>query len=321
MTRCFIALFAALVLVLGWPSAPVSAAGTFACNKAGGSQVVIDACGARWSAANLRVHIAAKQYGGSDVACLTRMAATLDALAAKWLGSGASGSYTLPCGKLPAVASADDGLLATACPESGWSYANRGEAKCDTSIAHLRAHSAASVAHAPGTSPSGPTLDETFQWLNTNFPSLVHFDYDNNGSHGHEQSAFGNDGCLAHWVLDRNFYDIATNAPGEATHVIADIPLQSVDPQRVGYARITAGATEHYGPSSVQIFAYLLPGAGNAVALSFTEVLPGGDPTQFRRTSNFYSTNIDDASDAARIVAALKNAVSLCAAAQKASPF
>lgn len=95
----------------------VAAAGTFACDKAGGSEAIVDACGARWTAATLRVHIAARNYGGDTKACLAKTAALLEVLAIKWVATGVySSSYKLPCGKMPAVASADDGLLAKACP-------------------------------------------------------------------------------------------------------------------------------------------------------------------------------------------------------------
>jgi hypothetical protein len=176
MNRSFIASFATLVLALGWPGTRASAAGTFACNKAGGSQATIDACGARWSAANLRVHIAAKQYGGSDVVCLTRTATTLDALATKWLASGTSGPYTLPCGNLPAAASSDDGLLGSACPTSVWSYGNRGKPNCDTTIVSLRARSGNTTGKTLGRSSGGdggPSYEETAQWLADNMPSLA----------------------------------------------------------------------------------------------------------------------------------------------------
>jgi hypothetical protein len=82
LIRSSISFLSAFAVALGSPGIPASAASTFACNNAGGSQATIDACGARWSAANLRAHIAAKQYGGSNAACLTRTASALESLAA-----------------------------------------------------------------------------------------------------------------------------------------------------------------------------------------------------------------------------------------------
>lgn len=127
MTRPWIVLCAALFVASGWLQTPASAAGSFACEKEHGSQAVIDACAARWTASNLRAHVATGRYSDRDVANFLATAERLETLATQWASSGKS---TLFAEKLPAIANADDDVLAAACPGNIWTYANQGSPPC-----------------------------------------------------------------------------------------------------------------------------------------------------------------------------------------------
>ncbi len=104
---------------------------TFEC-QGGTNAAVVNACGARWEAANIRAHVARRQYGGASSACLVKTAALLEQMSAKWLRTNAFSAYKgrWPCGSEPAIARADDGILANACPRRVWSYDNRGANDC-----------------------------------------------------------------------------------------------------------------------------------------------------------------------------------------------
>gem|GEM_PF-5357526 len=141
-----------------------SAEGTYACDRAGGSQTRVDICGARWTAANLRAHLAVGAYGNSSFRCLANTAGLLDALAAKWEANGTETNPNFPCGKVPDIGNADDGLLAQACPNTTWTYANKGKVACNTSLPHLRALLAAAPPPQPATAPpNNPTRVYTGQ--------------------------------------------------------------------------------------------------------------------------------------------------------------
>lgn len=204
----------AITLISATMVTPVVAAGSFACEKAGGSQAIVNACGAGWTAATLRVHIAARNYGGDTEACLAKTAALLEMLATKWVATGAySSSYKLPCGKMPAVASADDGLLAKACPNSVWSYANRGKVNCDTSMQRLQrlfARNGAGPARAPAPvrpASDQPGYDETAQWLADNVPILAN--YQSNGINV-RTTGFSVRNCIVTWQLQGTHSDGST---------------------------------------------------------------------------------------------------------------
>ncbi len=111
-----------------------AAAATYECDG-GGNAAIVNACAVRWEAANIRAHVAAGVYGGATPKCLERTAALLDDIAGKWLKRNAFNAYNgpWPCGKDPAIAKADDGVLAAACPNRVWSYDNRGAAGCNPS--------------------------------------------------------------------------------------------------------------------------------------------------------------------------------------------
>ncbi len=111
------------------------AAGSYQCDAAGGNAGIVNACGARWEAANIRAHISRGDFSPSRASCLASAADRLDALAAQWAGSRTYTRYTgsWPCGTRPAIG--DDGALAAVCPEAIWSYANRGVTSCRPRIA------------------------------------------------------------------------------------------------------------------------------------------------------------------------------------------
>ncbi len=105
------------LLITSMPQGAQSAQ-SFQC-LGGTDSAIVNACGARWEAANIRAHIAVGKYGGAPPACLDKTAQLLDQEAAKWLASNSYVKFTRwPCGAKPAVASADDGVLSKACPNA-----------------------------------------------------------------------------------------------------------------------------------------------------------------------------------------------------------
>jgi hypothetical protein len=148
----------ALLLIAFAPvamSAQVAGAPTYECDG-GANAAIVNACAVRWEAANIRAHVAAGVYGGATPKCLERTAWLLDDIAGKWLKRNAFNAYNgpWPCGKHPAIAKADDGVLAAACPNRVWSYDNRGAAGCSPS----RTQAAQQQAPPPRVTPTpGPT--------------------------------------------------------------------------------------------------------------------------------------------------------------------
>jgi len=132
LASCF-ALIASLIIAL---PTPVRADPAYQC-EAGPNPAVVTACAARWEAANIRAHVAARDFGGASASCLTKTATLLDQIAAKSLATNRPLSFTgtWPCGKEPAIAKADDGALAQACPNAVWSYDNKGSSTCMPSAA------------------------------------------------------------------------------------------------------------------------------------------------------------------------------------------
>lgn len=143
------------LLITSMPQGAQSAQ-SFQC-LGGTDSAIVNACGARWEAANIRAHIAVGKYGGAPPACLDKTAQLLDQEAAKWLASNSYVKFTRwPCGAKPAVASADDGVLSKACPNAAWSYNNRGAVRCKPrkpSPPHSQTLSSASL-------PSNPAVAE-----------------------------------------------------------------------------------------------------------------------------------------------------------------
>jgi len=127
----------ALVAEILVPSLPAAATESNQCVKPGGHAAIVKACGARWSATNIQAHVAAGQLGDDSAACLAQTAALLNAEAAQWSRSGSYVPYTgpQPCGHVPAVAAADDGLVATVCGDKVWTYGNAGNVSCTAEIA------------------------------------------------------------------------------------------------------------------------------------------------------------------------------------------
>jgi hypothetical protein len=134
--RRFVAALTLFFSVLGpiGTGAQSAVAPTYECDG-GANAAIVNACAVRWEAANIRAHVAAGVYGGATPSCLERTAWLLDDMAGKWLKRNAFNAYNgpWPCGKHPAIAKADDGVLAAACPNRVWSYDNRGAAECSPS--------------------------------------------------------------------------------------------------------------------------------------------------------------------------------------------
>jgi hypothetical protein len=186
IVRCSMAITVAAIL-LGVTVSPARADNAFQCNG-GANAALVNACGARWEAANIRAHIAAQSNGGYTTACLTKTADLLDQLATKWVATNAFTAYTgvWPCGKQPTVATADDGALSQACPKSTWSYDNKGKVACTPSaqafaVAVTPNAPAPKVAVTPspctGDWQSNAHLDEV---LASNEEKIVAFDFGEN---------------------------------------------------------------------------------------------------------------------------------------------
>lgn len=130
--RTLIAVLLAFSLLVPAAGTAQNAPVTFECDG-GANAAIVNACAVRWEAANIRAHVAAGVYGGATPKCLERTAWLLDDVAGKWLKRNAFNPFNgpWPCGKHPALAKADDGVLAAACPSRVWSYDNRGAAGCN----------------------------------------------------------------------------------------------------------------------------------------------------------------------------------------------
>jgi hypothetical protein len=126
------ALSSALVLtIVALLPLPAIADGAYQCDSSAGNIAIVNACGARWRAANVRAHVAAKAISGQDASCASSYADVLEQLAAKWASAKVYSEFTgtWPCGSEPNVAS-DDGILEKACPNKVWSYSNAGVSGC-----------------------------------------------------------------------------------------------------------------------------------------------------------------------------------------------
>src|SRR5580704_1741116 len=88
------------------------AAGNYQCDSAGGNAGIVNACGARWEAANIRAHISRGDFQPYRASCLAKAADRLDALASQWAEARSYTRYTgaWPCGTRPRID--DDGALA-----------------------------------------------------------------------------------------------------------------------------------------------------------------------------------------------------------------
>jgi hypothetical protein len=100
--------------------------------------------------------VAAGVYGGATPKCLERTAWLLDDMAGKWLKRNSFNAYNgpWPCGKHPAIAKADDGVLAAACPNHVWSYDNRGAAGCSPSAPQVAQQQQAPQQMRPAPAPT-----------------------------------------------------------------------------------------------------------------------------------------------------------------------
>jgi len=265
------ALVAAIVLSLGegmtapplmaWQSQ--KAAATFACNRPGGEKVVMDMCGARWTASNLRAHALAGNVRGSDVATFFGLAERLETLAAERFSHGRFE------GQLPAAASADDGVLAAACPGQVWSYANAGNPPCQYGLqtrAHLEAARAA-ARNAPASTPApvssasgGLGYEETAQWLADNVPGLANGSFANGATS--RTTAFSITDCVVTWQFETTRSDSTTtyqySVPfNRVTDVGDDSNDSSIGSPSTNAIKIVAKGTMHQLAPDVKDFDWL----------------------------------------------------------------
>jgi hypothetical protein len=154
---------------------PALADNSFQC-QAGPNQAIVDSCGARWEAANIRAHVSASDYGGSSAACLNETATLLEGLASKWLSDNKSNAFTgqWPCGAEPSVAKANDGALEQACPRGIWSYENKGASGCNgASPLVTRPAQQNSVAQPSAATPQEPCDSAFRQVLDRGFAAKI----------------------------------------------------------------------------------------------------------------------------------------------------
>ncbi len=149
-------MIAAVSLMTASPA--VAQSNSFQCDG-GGNQAVVNACGARWEAANIRAHLLVESNGGYSTSCLTKTANLLDQLATKWLSKNAFTAFkgSWPCGKEPSIAKVDDGALAQVCPNGVWSYDNKGKVACPSGATVAKV-----VVNAPPT-PEPPIPMESYE--------------------------------------------------------------------------------------------------------------------------------------------------------------
>jgi len=290
MTRLL--MIGVLTVCLGLPMAlPAGAASTFRCDSPGGSRAVIEACGARWSAANIRVHLAANRNGGESEACLTTTAEALDRLATQWLANenAEPPPYELPCGKLPAAASADDDLLGRACPGATWSYENRGAPACDTTLAHLRSQTATSKPVA------GPSYQETAQWLADNVPSLASATYADKSTN--TTPVFSIADCVV--TAQVNFDGFSGSGEEEHIERTYAIPFRKVS--SVGWSANPAG--------SANPLDFVVGVSGPAKAIRVTTLQNGHS---YQRSEDYMLLRVGLQDSAERITRALKQLAALC---------
>jgi hypothetical protein len=152
----------ALVLAAGFfAPIPAVAGSEYQCDKAGGNTAIVNACGARWQAANVRAHLGSGSQSNHDTACLTSYADLLEQLASNWAATKKYSEYTgpWPCGFKPESPD-DDGMLAKACPNKVWSYGNAGIAGCIIAIAPTQEPTPAPATPAPIQTPPPMSADE-----------------------------------------------------------------------------------------------------------------------------------------------------------------
>jgi hypothetical protein len=111
---------------------PALAASPYQC-ESGPNDAIVAACAGRWEASNIRAHVAAGDFGGATAECLSKTAALLENLAAKYAATNKVTTFAgpWPCGREPKIAKADDGALASACQGKSWTYGNQGKVACN----------------------------------------------------------------------------------------------------------------------------------------------------------------------------------------------
>lgn len=219
-----------LAFAAGGLLSPAFADNTFQC-QGGQNTAITNACGARWEAANIRAHIAARKYGGYTPACLERTARVLEQRASAWISKNKYRPFEgpWPCGVEPWTAKADDGALAKACPGSAWSYDNRGVVNCLAVAAARKPRRVA--AHVPSTPEPTPSPDPP-SVISARLASALSGDW----RYNFEAGGHGNVGSLHTTVqLSDCHFNIASNDANVGGHFDSHWTgnLGDVDPDSV----------------------------------------------------------------------------------------
>jgi hypothetical protein len=191
---------------------------SYACDLQNGSGVKIEACAARWEAANIRAHLAlTDNLGPESVQCLKDYADALDQSAARMLAENRHVDIASPACELAATfAKAADDALTQVCPGAVWTYNNSENVKCDFNQSSL------------------PSL---MNWLVTNLPALSdHRIHDPNPdapsflkccwSYSLQFSA---DGCIAH--IEDDVTIGGYTQPYSYTIPLADVTYVNAQPE------------------------------------------------------------------------------------------
>jgi hypothetical protein len=307
LVRTFI-VSALLIASIGAP--PARAGNNYQCDNSGSDEATINACGARWRAANIRAHILARSNGNVDAACLTKTAELLERMATTWT---ATKTYTpfegsWPCGSLPEIGGADDDVLSKACPGAVWSYENVGKPGCVLAAAPVPVASAAPVVSS--NDGAGPSFDETMRWLAENLPLLSDYTLNGNPLHFHWQTRIAGSGC-------GGTLSIQYTTDGNDWHAETESDVQF-----------------DFGAIKVDELAVTL-NAGKAPQISLTTRTPmawskvesGGSadnpklPASSSGSTSSWNLIVADSASGTRIINALRRASTLCARTAKPQPF
>lgn len=289
---------------------PAQADSNYRCDSAGASPAIVNGCGARWRAANIRAHVSAGNTGDANAACLMKTADLLEQMATTWVASGKYTPFdgTWPCGSLPAIGGTDDGVLAKACPSAVWSYDNAGISGCTIPVAPNPV--ASDLPMTPASDNAGPSFEETMQWLGDNLPVLSNYTQYGNPLRFHWQTRIAGTGCSATLSLQYT-------TDGDDWHFESETDLQ-LDLGTIKSDELTVTAN---GGRAPQI------SVTTRSPLSWSKTESGGavdnpkPPASSSGSTSSWNVIVSDAASGARIINALRRASSLCANATKPQPF
>jgi len=296
------------------------AASTRQCD--GDNAAIVNACGARWGAANVRAHLAAGKLGGNDQACLLKTAIMLESIASKWQSTNTFTTFagTYPCGAVPSVAVNDDGVLAKACPGKIWSYENSGVVPC----------TAGPSSSAPGVDL--PSLDDTMTWLHTNVPIFGHFNRtitkapaDTNGPDQQDAytAQFTNTECKTHWTLEKDWLFLET-VSGYGPAGVQERDVYSVDIPLDAVQEVTGLSLKKDGSGGTAGFEFTTLNGVAGITYHYTSEQPQGHgliTDKIYQDSTFNMLPFDNESDVNRIIKAVNHAINLCKSKTGSSPF